>query len=122
MSISSTSSRTPEAEPAKTIRLLVDATIVRSGMSRETIADELAKRVGETVTCEMLNGWTSQSKKRLRFPAAFVPAFCEITGDDQVQRFLIGSRLGRLLSLGEVELEELVCERRRRKKGSAWRR
>lgn len=105
-----------EASPAKTIRRLVDAAIGCSGMSRVEIADELAKQVGETVTSEMLNGWTSQAKKRLRFPAAFVPAFCEITGDDQLQRFVMGPRLRRLLSLGEAEVEKLLCERRKRKK------
>ena len=121
MAFASTSSRTLEAEPAQTIRRLVKAAIDRCGKDRGEIAVELAQQVRETVTSEMLNGWTSDTKRRLRFPAAFVPAFCEITGDDQLQRFLIGSRLGRLLSLGEAELEKLVCERRRRKKGSACR-
>lgn len=121
MEETSTNSRTLEAEPAKTIRRLVDAAILCSGMSRDQIADELTKQVGEPVTSMMLFGWTSESKKRLRFPAGFVSAFCEITGDDQLQRFVIGPRLRRLLSLAEAEVEKLLWERRKRKKRSACR-
>ena len=112
----SPNSRNLAAEPVKAIRRLVDAAILCSGMSRDQIADELTKQVGEPVTSMMLFGWTSESKKRIRFPAGFVLAFCEITGDDQLQRFVMGPRLRRLLSLGEAEVEKLLCERRRRKK------
>ena len=118
MKLASPTSRNLEAEPTKTVRYLVTAAIAGSGKSREDIAVLLTKKIGETITAEMLNGWTSQSKKRLRFPVAFVPAFCKITGDDQLQRFALGQRLRPLLSLGEADLEKLVCERVRRKKGS----
>lgn len=113
--------RTPEAEPAKEVRTLVNTALDRSGLSRAEVADELTKQVGERVTEAMLNDWSSQSKRRLRFPAAFIPALCQITGTDELARFLLIPRLRRLLSLGEAEVDKLLWERRKRKKRSACR-
>lgn len=100
--------RVPEAEPARAIRHLVSAALDRSGMSRAEVAVELTNQVGERVTEAMLNDWSSQSKRRLRFPAAFVPAFCQVTGTDELARFLLTPRLRRLLALAEQKLDVLA--------------
>lgn len=84
------------------LRRLLSA-IVRAcpGKKRQQICDELSAEVGQNITVYMLNDWTSDAKKPARFPAALVPAFCKITGDDKLQRFLLSDRLLTLVRIGE---------------------
>jgi len=91
-----------QAGSEKAIRGLVNAAISRCPKKREQIAAELAEHLQQHITLHMLNTFTSEAKKTARFPAAFVAAFCEVTGDDQLQRFIMGHRLSDLLNLGEV--------------------
>jgi hypothetical protein len=74
-----------------------------SPKNREQIAEELSARVGRRVTVHMLDDFSAPSKDN-RFPAAWVPAFCEITSDDAAQRFLMGPNLRTLVELGEHEI------------------
>lgn len=102
-----------------TVRRLINAAIDRCGKTRHEIAAEMSKSLGVTVTKAMLDGWVSEHKRRLRFPVAFVEAFCRATGDDQLQRFSLGRRLRRALVVGEGELAKMEVrrlQRRRRKK------
>jgi len=55
----------------------------------------------------MLNLYTGPSKDRWQMPASFVDAFCRVTGDDSLKRFLLGPQLSRLLVLGEKVAEAL---------------
>lgn len=84
-----------------TIRALMSRVIRRSTKKREQIAAEMTARLGQHITERMLNDYTAQSKRALRFPAAWVPAFCEIVGSDELQRRLLGPELRKLLELGE---------------------
>jgi hypothetical protein len=61
----------------------------------------MSRRLGVKVKPSMLDSYTAESKKPARFPAAFVAAFCEITGDHRLQRFLMAPKQRGLLELGE---------------------
>jgi len=72
--------------------------------ARSQIAEELSRRTGRNITVSILNDYTATTKMTARFPASYVRDFCEITGDDSLQRYLLGARLLDLISVGENEL------------------
>jgi len=81
------------------LRRLLAKVIKQCPKSRDQIAEEMS------VSKFMLDGWTAPSKNGVRFPAAFITSFCEATGNDQVARWVLGTRLRKVLELGERELE-----------------
>lgn len=95
----------PDGAPSQClIRDLIADVIRASGKSRAVIADEMSRAVGTEVTLHMLNAYTATSKQQVRFPAAFVPAFCLVTHDDRLQRALLSPWLREVLEVGEHEL------------------
>lgn len=95
-----------------TLRALIAGVIKSSPKSREEIADELTGRLGTRVTAGMLRDFTAESKGKARFPAVWIPLFCDILGDDSLQRELLGPRLRQLLALAEAELAHIQEGRR----------
>lgn len=79
--------------------------IKASRRRRSKIAEEMSSILGFAVTEHMLNECTRLRDTSLRFPAAWVPAFCEAARSDELQRFIMGRRLRSLVRLGELELE-----------------
>lgn len=73
--------------------------------SRADIAAELSAETGTQISVRMLDQFTAESRRPYRFPAAWVIPFCRITGDDALQRLLLGRSLSRALELGEREIE-----------------
>jgi hypothetical protein len=92
----------------------------RSNKSREQIAEEMSVHTGLRISKRMLNDWTAESKKPARFPAFLIESFCEVTGDDRLQRWAVGKRLGAFLELGElcarILKQDKQIERTRRRK------
>src|SRR5438552_18185230 len=84
-----------EAEVRKVVTGAIRS--VRATKSREQIAAEMSERIGRTVTVHMLNDFTSESKVFVRFPAAWIVAFCSATGDERLQRLVLGDKLRKLL-------------------------
>lgn len=91
----------------RAFRRLVTETIRRCPKKRAQVADELTMILGSRVTAHMLNSFTSDAKRAFRFPGFFIRPFCEITGDDALQRQVLSPRLLRLLELGEAAAEAL---------------
>jgi len=60
--------------------------------------------MGERVSVHKLNEFTAGTKPWARFPASWVWCFCQIVGDDQLARYVMGSRLAGLVKLGEALL------------------
>jgi hypothetical protein len=87
-----------------TIRKIVSEVMHHSTKSRAQIADELSQLVDVEVTANMLNGYAAPSKTGVRFPAAFINAFCQVTGDDRLQRFLLSPVLRKKIEIVEREL------------------
>lgn len=103
------------------LRLITSQAIKNGSKSRAQIADEMTNLLGVRVTEQMLNCFTAESKDKHRFPAAFVPALCHITGDVRLLQALaqklglmiVGSEEMRLLELGRaVEVERSAALRR----------
>lgn len=51
--------------------------IKRSHLSRWQIAARMSELIGTDITKTMLDSWTCESKEGHRFPAIFLPAFCD---------------------------------------------
>jgi len=86
------------------LRRSLGEAIRRSRKTHAEIAHEMTERLGQPVTQTMLNEFTrsgDREGREVRFPAAWVPAFCEVVGDDALQRGLMSERLRELVSLGE---------------------
>ena len=87
------------------IRRLLTGALRASSKSRSEIAHELSTRVGTPISVFMLNEYTAPSKVLRRFPAVWLPAFCDITGDDGPRLLLLDPRLrDLLLEIGERAL------------------
>lgn len=54
--------------------------IKQSPLSRWEIAGKMGELLGVEVSKHMLDAWTSEAKDYHRFPAEYLPAFCEATG------------------------------------------
>jgi hypothetical protein len=99
--------------------------------SRIEIAEFMSRRInptcelgpGQPVSLHMINSWTAAHRRRsgrsLRFPAAFVPLFCEITRNFELMHLIVGPYVDKLLELrdGELETKESRARLRRRKRG-----
>jgi hypothetical protein len=96
------------------LRELLSFLIKQSPMSREQIAEEMSKSLGQPnlISPNMLNDWTSEYHKAARFPAFFIKAFCDAIGSDRLQRWAAGPRLRKLIEFAErhLELEERRAE------------
>jgi hypothetical protein len=96
------------------LRQLLSFLIKQSQLSREQIADEMGKSLGQpnSITGYMLNDWTSEYHKGARFPALFIKPFCDAIGSDRLQRWAAGPRLRKLIEFAErhLELEERRAE------------
>jgi hypothetical protein len=79
--------------------------MAKCGKRRPQIATELSVRVGRSVTVSILNDWTKTTKTSARFPAAYVRVFCEIIGNDELQRVLLSPRLLDMIEVAECELK-----------------
>jgi hypothetical protein len=59
----------------------ISQALKNSPLSRYQIAARMSELVGQDITKTMLDSWTAESKENHRFPAIYVPAFCEAAGD-----------------------------------------
>jgi hypothetical protein len=75
----------------------------RAGKNAAEVAQEMTKRLGRPITESMIYELTrnGDQPREVRLPITWVPAFCDITGDDRLQRWLAGPRLCELIELGE---------------------
>ncbi|TDT86419.1 hypothetical protein EDC59_11395 [Pseudodesulfovibrio indicus] len=58
----------------------------RCGLSRDTVADELTRLTGETVTVHTVNNWAAQGKSERRIPLDQLAALSIVTGDPGIAR------------------------------------
>lgn len=88
-------------------RRLLAEVMTRSGKNRANIAREMSQALGlpadRTIPKNMLDDCVRSRKKgrMVRFPAAWIPALCQATGSDQLQRHLLSDRLLKLVAIGE---------------------
>lgn len=83
----------------------------RSPLSRFEVAARMSDLLGVEVTKSQLDSWTAESKEQHRFPAEYLPAYCEVTGYKEplrlmarlVQCFLLESEEALLAELGRID-------------------
>jgi hypothetical protein len=64
----------------KRFREAISAAVKSCALSRYGIAARMSELAGAEITKSMLDSWTAESKEGHRFPAIFLPVFCEATG------------------------------------------
>lgn len=57
-------------------------------LSRYQVAARMSELAGQEITKAMLDSWTAESKEGHRFPAIFLPAFCEAVGCSEPLKIL----------------------------------
>jgi len=57
-------------------------------LSRWEIAGRMSALLNQEITKYMLDTWTAESKEYHRFPAEYMPAFCQAVGSYEPLRFL----------------------------------
>jgi hypothetical protein len=62
------------------LRGTVSEALKHCPLSRWQVAGRMSELTGYEITKAMLDSWTAESKEDHRFPAIFLPAFCEATG------------------------------------------
>lgn len=70
------------------IRGLVTQALKQTRLSRYEVAGKMSELLGKEITKAMIDSWSAESKENHRFPAAYIPAFCEATGSREILRFL----------------------------------
>jgi hypothetical protein len=93
-------------------RLLSDIFSAFSG-KRAQLAEELSARAGRRISCSMLNAYCSLTGETARFPVALILPLAQITGDDRLQRYVMGPHLRRLVEFAERELHGCRDQRER---------
>ncbi len=106
------SSRPPEDLDAA-IRELLSDVFTAFNEKRPQLAVELSDRARRRISTSMLNAFAAQSNETARFPAALVLPLCEITGDDRLQRLVMGPRLRKMVEFAERELAGFRSQRER---------
>lgn len=79
------SERQPSSEGTLNVREHLRAAINEAlkgcPLSRWEVAGKMSHLLGIEISKFMLDAWTAESKEGHRFPAEYLPAFCEVTGD-----------------------------------------
>jgi hypothetical protein len=90
-----------------TVRRALHVAFRRSSKSRQEIADEMSRLLAREVRVSMLDAFTADSKAGHRFPAAWLPAFCVVTGNPQLLCMLARAAGYHLITDDEAMLIEL---------------
>jgi len=67
---------------------IITQCIKRCPLSRWQIAGRMSELLNQEITKYMLDSWTAESKEYHRFPAEYLPAFCEAVGSFEPLRIL----------------------------------
>ena len=76
-------------------------------LSRYQVAARMSELLGQDITKTMLDSWTAESKEQHRFPAVFLPAFCEAVGSTEPLRIL-GQLIGAFVLPGPEALRSEI--------------
>lgn len=86
---------------------IISRCISRSNLSRYQITSQMSELLNQEITVNMLNGWTADSHDQHRFPAAFLPAFCQVVKSYEPIQFL-AEKMGLFLLPGEEALRSEI--------------
>jgi len=101
-------------EAEREVRKILADAIKRSGKTRAQVAHEMEILLDRDISKSVLDDFIRSPKagRIVRFPAAWVPAFCQAVGNDSLQRHLLSEALRSALELGERvhEMGKLAIE------------
>lgn len=63
------------------LRVAINEALKGCPLSRWEVAGSMSHLLGVEISKYMIDAWTAESKDGHRFPAEYLPAFCEVTGD-----------------------------------------
>jgi hypothetical protein len=94
----------------------------KSGLSREVVADEMSRLLGENIGTNQINNWAAPEKKDRRIPMEYVGALSVVLNDisvaqtalDPANMLALSEKQAPIYRLGEITAEEK--ERRKEKK------
>jgi hypothetical protein len=69
-------------------RASISAALKQCPLSRWQVAARMSELTGCDITKSMLDSWTAESKEQHRFPAIFLPAFCEAVASSEPLKIL----------------------------------
>lgn len=69
-------------------REAISEALKRCPRSRWEVAGRMSELTGTDISKSMLDSWTSEAKESHRFPAIFLPAFCEASGCSEPLKIL----------------------------------
>lgn len=72
----------------RAFRESVSQALKNSPLSRWQVAARMSELTGQDITKTMIDSWTAESKEGHRFPAIFLPAFCESVGSSEPMKLL----------------------------------
>ncbi len=84
-------------------REAISEALKRCPLSRYQVAARMSELVGQEITASMIYSWTAESKENHRFPAVFLPAFCEAAGTN-TPLVLLGRPVGSFVLPGPEAL------------------
>jgi len=76
-------------------------------LSRYQVAGCMSELTGTDITKTMLDSWTAESKEQHRFPAIYLPAFCEAVGTHEPLK-LLGQTVGVFILPGSEALRSEI--------------
>ncbi|HNR12628.1 MAG TPA: hypothetical protein PKM59_04845 [Thermodesulfobacteriota bacterium] len=79
----------------------------KSSYSRFQVAARMSELLGIEVTKTTLDTWTAESKESHRFPAEYLPAFCEAVGNSDVLELIVLKARGFLFKDADVLRAEI---------------
>ena len=105
-------------------REAISAALKQCQLSRWHVAARMSELTDMDITKTMLDSWTAESKENHRFPAIFLPAFCEAVGCAEPLK-LLGQLVGVFILPGpealraeirriDEELNRKQCEKKKR--------
>ena len=92
----------------KQLREALSEGLKQCSFSRYEAAAKMSELVGDEITKTMLDAWTAESKEQHRFPAEYLPAFCQVTGCMEPLRIMASLVKCHLVESEEAFLVELA--------------
>jgi hypothetical protein len=84
-------------------RAAISEALKHCSLSRWQVAVRMSELTGGAISKTMLDSWTAESKEGHRFPAIFLPAFCEAAGCSEPLK-MMGRLVGVFILPGEEAL------------------
>lgn len=97
------------------LRHVITLSLKQWPFSRHQAAAQMSELLGVEISKSMLDSWTAESKEAHRFPAEFLPAFCQVVGSTEPLRVLTdtaGCYMARSEEAVAIELAQLEMAER----------